>query len=406
MRHSSCLRPALLAVLAFCLGTAPLRAQTTDALDYVDHISVDFAHYTVLNTNVALYYRDYTGDLKAQPTYTEYSDGSANAFFNLFSTKGLTQFYYGPDGAISQAPQSIVFDSTITIGVGSEVSYTPVTTVNVGPAVSDKFSTQNASMTGSRHSLLVYNIASQERSGLTVLSTDPSVPDVFYTPGKALLATGYYTSLITTNGGIYSVDTTVPSIPLAIDIEAQVMPLVTAQGTDPGELSNPTAMNVGPDGLLYVLDYGLDEFGASNGVNRIEKFDLATGEYRGQFFLPDGVTVFSTSLAISLEGHIYLGDGLGGGSVFDLDGTLLGTFHPPEPDPSWVDGGLIAGNPVGVGSFLQYDGMGNIFTYVEGKGIFMYHDPSFVAVPELSTCALAIGGLLGLVALRRRRMVH
>jgi autotransporter-associated beta strand protein len=30
-----------------------------------------------------------------------------------------------------------------------------------------------------------------------------------------------------------------------------------------------------------------------------------------------------------------------------------------------------------VGSFLNYDGMGNVFTYVEGKGLFMYRDPSY-----------------------------
>lgn len=34
----------------------------------------------------------------------------------------------------------------------------------------------------------------------------------------------------------------------------------------------------------------------------------------------------------------------------------------------------------------------------------MYHDPTFVAVPEPSTWALALAGLLGLIVLRRRRM--
>ena len=391
-----------MALLSVSLA-APLRAQTTNALDYVDHINVDFEHNTILNTNIALYYRNYTGDLHAPPTY--WNNGSAD--FRLFSTKSYYTFSYGPDGAIGWNPQGVVFSAAIALSGGTEVSYTPITTVNVGPAVSDNFSTQNAAMTGSRNSLTAYNMAMQTRWDIVTLITDPSVPDVFYTPGKALLATGFYTSLITTNGGIYLADTFVPG-PIFPDSSGrepvELTPLVTAQGTDPGELSNPTAMNVGPDGLLYVLDYGLDELGVSNGVNRIEKFDLATGEYYGQFFLPDGVTVFSTSLAISLEGHIYLGDGFGGGSVFDLDGTLLGTFHPPAPDPSWVDGGLIAGNTAGP-SFLQYDGLGNIFTYVEGQGFYMYHDPSYIAVPEPSTCALAIGGLIGLVVLCRRRMV-
>ncbi len=400
-RHTVCLR-LLYSLAALFLAAAPLDAQTSDVLNYVDHINVDFEHSTVLNTNIALYYRNYTGDFHGPPTYS----GNGSASFHLFSTQRHYSFSYGPDGIIGWSPFSNAFSAEIVLTGGTEVSYTPITTVNVGPNVSDNYSTQNAAMTGSRNALYAYNVVERTRWDFRTLSTDPSGPP--YTPGKALLATGFYTSLITTNGGIYSADTFIPgpNVPNSSGGEPeQLTPLVTAQGTGPGELSNPTAMNVGPDGLLYVLDYGLDEAGESNGMNRIEKFDLATGEYHGQFFLPDGVTVFSTSLAISLEGHIYLGDGLGGGSVFDLDGTLLGTFHPPAPDPGWVDGGLIAGSPAGVGSFLQYDGLGNIFTYVEGQGFFMYHDPSYIAVPEPSTCALAIGGLLGIVLLRRRRKV-
>jgi hypothetical protein len=397
-------RTILFALSTGFFAGGPLGAQTTVALDYVDHINVDFEHGTALNTNIALYYLNYTGDLHAPPTYTY----GSSTFFHFFSTKELHIFSYGPEGANDWLPYDNTFGSALALGSGTEVSFTPIMTQNVGPNVSDNYYTQNAAMTGARGALYAYNIANRTRWSFNTLITDPSVPDVFYTPGKALLATGFYTSLLTTNGGIYLADTFVPG-PILPDNSAsppvELTPLVTAQGTGSGELSNPTALCVGPDGLLYVLDYGLDEAGESNGVNRIQKFNLVTGEYRGQFFLPDGVTVFSTSLAISLEGHIYLGDGLGGGSVFDLDGNLLGTFHPPEPDPSWVDGGLIAGSPAGVGSFLQYDGLGNIFTYVEGQGFFMYHDPSYIAVPEPSTYALAAVALLGFIVLRRRRMV-
>jgi autotransporter-associated beta strand protein len=38
---------------------------------------------------------------------------------------------------------------------------------------------------------------------------------------------------------------------------------------------------------------------------------------------------------------------------------------------------------------LQYDGMGNIFTYVEGKGLFRYRDPSY---DELDFVNLTVGG--------------
>jgi hypothetical protein len=380
---------------------SPLHAQTSDALDYVDHINVDFAHSTAVNTNIALYYLNYSGVFNGPPTYSE----NGIAQFHFFSTKRHYAFTYGPDGADRWLGSSD-FGATVSLGGGSEISYTPVELENVGPAVSDNYTTQIAFMTAARNALIAYNIYDRSRLGFSTLATDSSGPP--YVPGNALLATGFYTSLLTTNGGIYLADTYIPG-PIVPDNSSPppvvLTPVITAQGTGPGELSNATAMAVGPDGLLYVLDYGLDEAGESNGVNRIEKFDLATGEYHGQFFLPDDVTVFSTSLAISLEGHVYLGDGLGGGSVFDLDGNLLGTFHPPAPDPSWADGGLIAGSSAGVGSFLQYDGLGNIFTYVEGQGFFMYHDPSYIAVPEPTTCALAIGGLLSFVALRRRRIV-
>lgn len=379
---------ALSAVAFLSFGwAAPLGAQT---LDYVDHISVDFAHDTVLNTNISLYYHDAFGNLQAPPTEAD------NPHFYLFSTKGMSFLSYNSAGPIPREGTDsfgwvpiIPFRSSLNLGSGSEVSYTPIQTVHIGPNISDNYVEELATTTGARNILYDYNLVSQLRWDLTTLSTDPSEP--LYRPGNALLATGFYTSLVTSNGGIYTMDLRNRDLTTGAVV---VTPLLTAQGSGPGELSNPTAMAVGPDGLLYVLDYG---------NNRIQKFDLTTGEYRGQFALPAGVTIFSTSLAISADGHIYLGDGLGGGSVLDLAGNLLGTFHPPAPDASWVDGGLISGSSAGVGSFLQYDGLGNIFTYVEGQGITMYRDPSFAAVPEPSTWALLGLGLTALLYRYRAR---
>lgn len=349
-------------VLSFGLST-PLSAQSSDPyLNYLDHVSLDFAHSTVVSSNVALYYRDYRGNLQT-PT-----DGTSDPFY-LFATKAFHRVAYdsggfnrqfGEVGAETAWYPAVAFpNGNIALGAGTEVSYTPRQTPYPPPTNGpDPVYHQPAMMTGARNALYDYGLTRQTRENLVTVSTDPATPP--YTPGNALLVTGPNSTLLTTNGGIYALDTT--------DGNGQVTPFITAQGSGPGQLSNPSALNIGPDGLLYVLD---------SGNNRIQKFDRTTGAYRGEFSLPGGVTVSPTSLAISTEGHLYLGDGVGGGFVFNLTGTLLSTFHPPAADPSWVDGGLIAGSSVGVGSFLSYDGKGNVFTYVEGQGLFMYRDPAY-----------------------------
>ena len=63
VRLLSVLSPAAWA-LAFGLS-APLSAQSSDPyLNYLDHVSLDFAHYTALQSNTALYYHDYVGNLR------------------------------------------------------------------------------------------------------------------------------------------------------------------------------------------------------------------------------------------------------------------------------------------------------------------------------------------------------
>lgn len=363
VRPLSALTAAL--VLSFSLAD-PLAAQTSSDpyLNYLDHVSIDFAHYTAISTNEALYYRDSYGDLE-HPI----DEIGGSGIFYLFSTKEFHYLTYGRDG-ISRAtaadgwfPLAAPFGTDMSLINASEISYTPhgepYAPTDNAP---NPLYTERALMTGSRNTLYNYNVLQRVRMGTITLATDPSTAR--YTPATALLATGAYSALLTTNGGIYSWNN-----PLDVVGTQIVTPFITAQGSGPGQVSNPSAFNIGPDGLLYVLDYG---------NNRIEKFDRDTGVYRGEFALPAGITVSPSSLAISTEGHIYLGDGAGGGFVFNLNGTLLTTFHPPAADPSWVDGGLInVGGPAGVGSFLTYDGVGNVFTYVEGKGLFMYRDPFY-----------------------------
>lgn len=254
-------------------------------------------------------------------------------------------------------------------------------------------------MTGARNSLFFYDIAARRRlSTITLRNETTEQP---YRQGNALVvgSEGVFT---TNNGNIYYLS----DAKLGAS-NGELSPLVTAQGSEPGQLNNPSALNIGPDGLLYVLDAG---------NNRIQKFEPTTGIYRGGFDLPGGLSVysqvmqvdgngeavldaegkyiytntsgnvFSTSLAISYEGHIYLGDGAGGGFVLNLEGDLLSTFHPPEDGTGFIDEGLIAGpfgKQPGAGSFLTYDGYGTVFTYVEGKGIYMYRDPTYPIRPSI-----------------------
>ena len=360
--HATVSRLSAFAVLLFGLAS-PLSAQGSDPyLNYLDHVSADFAHYTALQSNIALYYRDLHGNLQAP------SDGTGGEFY-LFSPKDLHILSYTSSGFKRQYgevgaetawdPELHIFvTSFLSLGPGSEISYTPRPTPYPPPTNgSDPIYFQAAMITGARSAFYGYDMLRLARQEITTLSTDPATPP--YTAGNALLSTGPYSSLLTTNGGIYALDST--------GNNGQVTPFITAQGSGEGQLSNPSALNVGPDGRLYVLD---------SGNNRIQKFDLTTGAYLDGFSFPAGITVSPTSLAISTEGHIYVGDGVGGGFVFSLAGTLLTTFHPPAADPSWVDGGLLD-NGGGVGSFLNYDGQGNVFVYVEGKGVFMYRDPSY-----------------------------
>jgi hypothetical protein len=387
--------PALL--LAFGV-VAPLSAQENDDLEFVTHIPVDFPHYAAIPTNISLYYTDANGSLQAAPTPgylpgSGWVPGYSEMFF--FTQREIYFFNYDPTMTstslepVTWFPNGIPFEGDVGIATSARVSFvqTPTAVLNpsypaTGPAY---LYTQAADITGTRNSLYQYDLVQRRISYASSLGLPSSGP--LYLPPTAIVETGYYTSIIASAGGIYLQDNR-NNPNLGIEV---LTPLVTAQGSGPGQLSNPTALNIGPDGLLYVLDYG---------NNRIESFDPTTGAFHAQFSLA-GVTVAPNSLAISANGHIYIGDGQGGGSVFDLAGSLIGTFDPPAGDWTAGDGGLIAGAPTGEQNFLEYDGMGNIFTYTEGEGLMMYKDPTYSAVPEPSTWALLLLGVGGLFILRR-----
>lgn len=395
------------ALAAFVLvGLAPLSAQSNGTLEYVDHQNVGFTHDTVLSTNISLYqspYYDAGGNILPAPRD---NFGRAQPLY-LYTTKEIYYYQYDSESLATPFPLVIPFGVDITLNSGSEVSYDA--RVDSFPVSNQGFfqDQQLAALTGTRNSLYYYNISNRMRNITLTLSSQPGSPT--FVPGNALLKYGTEGTFVTSNGGVYYLSNDQLSVS-----DGHLTPLVTAQGSGPGELNNPSALNIGPDGLLYVLDAG---------NHRIQKFELGTGTYRGGFDLPNGLTVysqimelqdiggtqigrpaqldangnyiytntsgnvFSTSLAISQEGHIYLGDGAGGGFVLNLEGNLLSTFHPPTDETGFIDEGLVAGpfgKLPGAGSFLTYDGYGTVFTYVEGKGIYTYRDPTYPMRPSLT----------------------
>jgi len=145
----------------------------------------------------------------------------------------------------------------------------------------------------------------------------------------------------------------------------------------------------GPNGLFYVLDQ-------ANGVTSVESYDLSAGvatadRLKGSFTVPNTLSL-SAGMAISPTGHIYLGDGTGGLSEYDLSGDHLGDFTFTGPGTN--DGN---GAP-----YVDLDRNGDIFVYTPGTGMHEYLDAS--AIPEPAMNAALIGVIaLGFAGLRRRR---
>lgn len=143
-------------------------------------------------------------------------------------------------------------------------------------------------------------------------------------------------------------------------------------------------MSYGANGLLYVLDYGnnqMDSFDPENAFAPVTSFNLNTNI--------DTVTA-NEQFAIGINGSFYLSDGTGGGSYYNSLGVFQGVFNT----------GGATGTAYTGQSFINADSTGGIYVYNNATGLHQYQDTS--VVPEPSTYALAIGGLLGALILRRR----
>jgi hypothetical protein len=126
-------------------------------------------------------------------------------------------------------------------------------------------------------------------------------------------------------------------------------------GDAPGQFRDALHHTYGPDGLLYVLDYG-------NGrVQSLDPDNLFAPV--AQFPLEAGATTANMPFAIDGSGRIFLGDGLGGGSAYSQSGVFLGSFALPVDHSS---------TPVAnINPYLATDQSGHLYVFGD-TGLHQY----------------------------------
>lgn len=216
----------------------------------------------------------------------------------------------------------------------------------------------------------------------TVPGPDGGVPVPVGTVGSMAAADRTHLTMIA-DGWFYTVNITTGGVTPIFSLDG---------GTGPGQFSNDESAGAdrgthfhayGPNGLLYVLDYGND---------RMQILDPGNAfAYVSEFSLESSVTTVNVGFAIGVNGNIYLADGQGGGSTYSADGDFLGAFTSSiTPTPTSQSAGR---------AYIETDSAGNVYVF-EGYSQFQYLDLS--VVPEPSTSALAGLAALTLAAWRRR----
>ena len=158
------------------------------------------------------------------------------------------------------------------------------------------------------------------------------------------------------SGAVYVSDVSAQAIRKYADTSVGTV-LSTFGTSGEGTLTSPTALALGPDGLLYVLD---------TGSNRLVRFD-ANGDYQGQ--IPLVGTTDPGALAVDPSGRVYTANGQGGGTIYDSStGEAVGTVTPASssPDPS---GGVFGGPHLAVsGAYL--------YLHDDATGLHVYELPT------------------------------
>ncbi len=137
--------------------------------------------------------------------------------------------------------------------------------------------------------------------------------------------------------------------------------IIATNGNLADQISGANELAFAPNGLLYVWDYG---------NQRVQIFDLSdTGhEHQGSFPFNPSPDTGGWGFAISAQGRLYVGDGQGGGSVYDLSGNFIEAFTPPPADQG-VDPAILPGDA----SYIGYDYTGNIYV-MDDTGYYNYFD--------------------------------
>jgi len=170
-------------------------------------------------------------------------------------------------------------------------------------------------------------------------------------------------------------------------------------------LSNVTGLSFapGPQGLLYVLDWG---------TQKIDAFSLTTtggvtsSSLELSFNLPAGLQNDTDGkLGFTVDGfdHILIADGNGGGIELDSQGNVLATFDPPAGDVLGINANAPSQSDPGDASYITYNSAGDIFVENGINGMHEYLDLS--AAPEPSTWALLLFGfsVFGFSGYRKHR---
>jgi hypothetical protein len=162
-----------------------------------------------------------------------------------------------------------------------------------------------------------------------------------------------------------------PAVGHTIDLQTGATTEVfglSGEGSAPGQFSAAYYHTYGPNGLLYVLDYG---------NNRVQSLDPDNAYAPvSQFTFASGVTTANMQFAIGSNGTIYLGDGLGGGTAYTSGGSFLGAFALPVPaNPP----------PNGVTPYVSTDLTGAVFVF-DGTGFHQYLDQAAV-IDQMVPCA-------------------
>lgn len=153
-------------------------------------------------------------------------------------------------------------------------------------------------------------------------------------------------------------------------------PLFEFGTSGPGTLSTPTALAIGPDGLIYVLD---------TGNSRIAAFDT-DGDYISDFSLLGGFS--PDTLAIGSNGWLYTANGNGGGDIYDIyNGNFVGSFDS------------VGSNPTTNTSRTVLLASGNdLYLLDQNTGLHVFD----TSVPEPATWTMLLAAGIAGVALRRR----